>query len=130
MRVGPSTGAALTWFTGFCAALNLQLHLRRHLGYVFITTAGKIHENELIRCHLRRSLDEFGNGMRGLEGGNDTLQACQSYERFERRAVLDVGVFDSLLVAQPGVLRTDGGIIQARRDAVGELDLAVLVLQQ
>jgi len=37
---------------------------------------------------------------------------------------------DAILVTQPGVFRANGGVIEAGADAVGELNLAMLVLQQ
>ena len=56
--------------------------------------------------------------------------STQQLEAFERLAVRDRDVLGPTGVLIEAVLRTDAGIIEARRDAVRLLYLAALVLQQ
>ena len=48
----------------------------------------------------------------------------------ERLIVGGVGILDPLLIAQPGVFRSDRGVIQSGADAVRELNLSELILKQ
>ena len=47
----------------------------------------------------------------------------------ERRRVVDPGVFGAADLAQPGVLGPDRRVVEPGRDRVGQLDVAVVVLQ-
>ena len=64
-------------------------------------------------ARARRAADDFGDGVGAFERGDDAFQPRQLHERFERLVVGGVGVFDALLVAQPGVLGPDGGVVQS-----------------
>src|SRR5207245_2518204 len=79
-------------------------------------------------AHLRRASDDFRDGVRAFECGDDAFQTRQCLKRFERLVVGGVGVFHAALIVQPGVFGADGGVIQAGADAVGGLNLPELVL--
>ena len=91
--------------------------------------AGEVDDDDLVGAHLRRGLDDLGDGVARLERRDDALELGQLLECRQRLGVGCVGVLDAVRVAQPSVLRADGGVVQAGGDAVRELDLAVLILQ-
>ena len=70
-----------------------------------------------------------GDRVRRLERRQDPLFARQPLKRLERLVVVDPGVLGALRVVQPGVLGPDGGVVEAGRDRVRQLDVAVVVLQ-
>jgi len=65
----------------------------------------------------------------GFERRDNTLEFGQLLECRQRLLVGGVGVLNAVRVAQPGVLGADGGVVQTGGDAVGKLDLPILVLQ-
>src|SRR6187399_952249 len=67
--------------------------------------------------------------MRGLERGQDPLLAPETLKRVEGRGVVYPGVLSAAGLAQPGVLGAYRCVVQAGRDGVGQLDVAVTVLQ-
>ena len=67
--------------------------------------------------------------MGALQRRDDSLQLGQPQEGIQSLRVGGVGVFHAVLVLEPGVLRSNRGIVEARADAVGELDLSELVLK-
>ncbi len=60
-----------------------------------------------------RGAMHFGHGVGAFERGDDAFQPREFHERLERLVVGGVGVFDAFLVAQPGVLGADGGVVQS-----------------
>src|SRR5512140_2210366 len=77
----------------------------------------------------RRLAPHPGQGMRGLQRRNDSGQTAELTERLERLAVGDAFIPHAPGVLEPGVLGTDAGIVESRRDRVGQLHLAVSVLE-
>ena len=67
--------------------------------------------------------------MGALQRRNDAFQAAEQLDAFQRLVVGGIGVLGAAQVAQPGVLRPDAGVVQPGADAVGERDLAVVILQ-
>src|ERR1035441_7574036 len=98
----------------------------RRLRHVFIPAAREIYDDYLVFGQPGRATNNFRDGVGTLKGGDDALQAREFGERVERLVVGGIGVFDTLKVAQPGVLGPDGRVIQTRRDTVGKLNLAEL----
>ena len=62
-------------------------------------------------------------------GWNNAFQSRKANEGVQSLIIRGVGVFNALVVAQPCVLGSDGGVIQTGGNAVGHLDLAVFILQ-
>src|SRR6266446_6060305 len=89
---------------------HLQTHLDRRLRHILIAAAGEIYDDELLFAQGGSPLDDLGDGVGGFQGGNYAFEAGEFQEGRERLA--------------------DGGVVQARRYAMGELDLAELVLQE
>ena len=69
------------------------------------------------------------DGVRGLQRGQDALFAAEPLKGFERGGIIDPGVFRAAPLTEPGVLRTDRGIVEPRGDRMRQLDVAVRVLQ-
>src|ERR1051325_2337144 len=109
---------------------HLQIHFGGDMGAIFIAAAGEVDDDEVVLGEGWRKVNDFGDGMGALEGRNDAFEAGELHERFESLVVGCVSVLDAVLVAEPGVLGADGGIVEAGGDAVGKLDLAELILQQ
>jgi len=89
------------------------------LGHVLVAAAGEVDDDQLLPGHFGGALDDGGEGVGGFQGGNDALQAGEADEGVEGLGIGGEAVFDAALIAQPGVLRADGGVIEAGGDAVG-----------
>ncbi len=100
------------------------------LGDVLISTAGEVGDNDLVFGHGGGAFDDFGDGVGGFEGGDDAFELGEAEEGVEGIGVGGVGVFRAVLVTEPGVFGADGGVVESSRDGVGELDLAVIVLEE
>jgi hypothetical protein len=68
--------------------------------------------------------------MCGFKSWNDTFQTTQQLKPVQGFAIGDRHVFGTTDVLEIRVLWTDARVIQSRRDRVGGMHLAVLVLQQ
>src|SRR5436190_8823661 len=78
----------------------------------------------------RRDLRDMRQGMGGLEGRNNPLLPAAQLERVQSLVVGDRDVLYAPHIVQPRMLGADAGIIEASRNRVGVVDLAVIVLQQ
>ena len=58
-------------------------------------------------------LHHIRDRVRRFQRRNDSLRARAVLKRFQRLVVGRVGVFDASSVAQTGVLRPDGGVIES-----------------
>ena len=67
--------------------------------------------------------------MGAFERGDDAFEPGQFHERFKRLLIGGVGVLHAFFVVEPGVFGAHGGVVQTGADAVGELNLAKIVLQ-
>ena len=67
--------------------------------------------------------------MAAFQRGNDAFEAGQLHEGAQRLLVGRVAVFHTAGIVQPGVFGADRSVVQARADAVGELDLPHGVLE-
>ncbi len=86
--------------------------------------------HQMIFRPLRRQLHHLGDGVRRLQRRNDAFQPRQQLKRRERFVVGGGQIIDPAGLVQPGMLRTDAGIIEPRRNRMRVLDLAVIVHQQ
>ena len=77
-----------------------------------------------------RAADGFGHGMRGFERRNDAFRAAQRDGGIDGSLSQQAQYSARAAIVQPGVLGTDGGVIEPGRNGMGERDLAVVVLQQ
>ena len=78
---------------------------------------------------LFRQLHGVGDGVRGLQRGNDSLASREQIECLQRFGVIGRDVLGASQFAQMGVLRTDGRVIETGADRMGRCDLAVVILQ-
>ena len=99
-------------------------------GEILVAAAGKIDHHQMILRLLRRKLDHLGQRMRRLERRDDALELAAQLERRERFVVGGRQIFHAAHVVEPGMLRTDAGIIEAGGDRMRFLDLAVVIHQQ
>ena len=81
-------------------------------------------------AHLGGALDALGYGVGGLEGADDSFEMGELAEGVERFLVVGGDVFGAALIVQPGVLGSDGRVVESGGDGVGEGDLSGGVLQQ
>ena len=84
---------------------------------VFVATPGEVHEENLSGC-VRRAADGFRDGVGGFERRDDSLRAGEARAPRERLAVGRRDVLGAALVVQPGVLRSDAGVVEAGGDRV------------
>ncbi len=108
---------------------QVEAELGGSLGDVLVPAAGEVDDDDVVGWEGGRAFDGFGDGVGGFEGWDDAFEAGESDEGVEGFGVGGVGVVDAALVAEPGVFGADGGVVEAGGDAVGELDLAELVLE-
>ena len=98
--------------------------------HILVTATGQIDHDDLIALIFARLADYPGDGMRAFERGDDAFGACAELEGIERFLIGRGLVFHAADIVQPAMFGANAGIIEAGRDRVGLLDLAVLVLQQ
>src|SRR5260221_2624330 len=67
--------------------------------------------------------------MGGFERGDDAFGAGESPRSVERGGVSYGGIFCAALIGEPGVLGTDGGVVEAGGDGMSCGDLAVFGLE-
>ena len=67
--------------------------------------------------------------MSRFERGDDAFGAGESAGGIERGGVRDGGIFGAALIGEPGVLGTDGGVVETGGDGMRCRDLAVFGLQ-
>jgi hypothetical protein len=99
------------------------------LSHVFIAATAQVHDHDLIHWQFGGQIDRGGDGVARFEGGNDPFEAREFGKRGEGLFVGGVSVLDTVLVPEPGVFGTDRGVVEAGADAVGELDLAIFILE-
>ena len=80
--------------------------------------------------HQTLYVSGLGNGMGGLQSGDDSFEPSQFHEGLQGLLIRGVSVLHALLVAKPGMFGPDCRIVEACRNAVRELYLAKFVLQQ
>jgi hypothetical protein len=78
--------------------------------------------------HYRMGSEKRAKEMQKRGGRGGHLRLAQRLHAFEGLRVGDADVFGTARVLEPRVLRAHARVVQARRDAVRLLDLAVLVL--
>src|SRR5439155_15628094 len=97
--------------------------------HVLVAAAGEIENHEVVLLELREPFDKAGDGMCGFERGNNALGAREQAGGIESGLIGNRGVFGAALIGKPGVLGTDGGIVEACGNGVRGCDLPILVLQ-
>src|ERR1700682_2321341 len=96
--------------------------------HVLITAAGEIEDDEVVLGKLREALDEAGECMSRFKSRNNAFGAREQSRGIESGVISDGIVLRASLVGEPGVLRTDGRIIEAGRNRMRGGDLAIFVL--
>ena len=71
---------------------------------------------------------EEGDGVGGLEGGDDPLGAGEELDGLDGLGVRDRAVLHAAAVLQVGVLRADAGVVETGADRVRDLDLPVEIV--
>src|SRR6266550_5750206 len=93
----------------------------RTLGYgrhVLVATPGQVDQQQRFARQRRRELRGMRERVARFERRDDTLDAAALVECRERLVVGDRDVFGAAAVLEPGMLRTDSGIIQTGRDGM------------
>ena len=75
-------------------------------------------------------LGDMGERMRRFQRRNDAFELGAAAGTLQRLLVGGGEIFHAAVSLQPGMLRPDAGIIEARRNRMRLDDLAVVVLQQ
>ena len=84
----------------------------------------------MVGGQARRDLHHMRQGMRRLQRRDDSLQLAAQLKRLQRLGIGDADVFRTARVMQPGMLRPDAGIVEARADRKPFEDLPIQILQQ
>ena len=128
--------SSATWEAGRTSVVRAGRHTgapeqRGHVGDVLVAPAAEADQHRLRPAAQRpRRPAHPGEGVGGLQRGNDALEPAQRLERIERLRVGGRLVAHPPGVAQIAVLRPHAGIVEPGRDRVRRRDLAVGVLQQ
>src|SRR6266567_1526078 len=109
---------------GFCISLLAPRRIAvrpaielesRTLGYgrhVLVATPGQVDQQQRFARQRRRELRGMRERVARFERRDDTLDAAALVECRERLVVGDRDIFGAAAVLEPGMLRTDSGIIQ------------------
>src|SRR5688572_17558456 len=100
-----------------------------HAVDVLVAAAGQVDDEDGVLRELRRDLHHVRDGVRRLEGRQDALEAGQLLEAAHRFIVGRVCILGAAGLLQVRVLGPNGRVIEAGRDGVRQLDVAVLILQ-
>lgn len=102
--------------------------LIRNGKYVLIASSGQVDEDQRVLGKCRSKPSSFGNRVRGLKRGNNTLSPTQQLKRSKRVVIRCVNICCSPTVVEERMLRPDGGVVQPRRHRMGQRDLTILIL--
>src|ERR1044072_3547245 len=119
--LAPSKAAAIRSTPVAVASATGPLH---DLGQVLVAPA---RQTEHVESTLPRVLQQPGDCVRGLQGGDDPLQPRELSESRQRLPVGDRDVAGAAGIAQISVLRADPRVVEAGGDRVRLEDLALLV---
>ena len=109
---------------------KLDSQMLRHGEDVLVAPSAHVQHDVAALADLVGDLADAGQGMAGLQRGDDPLQLRAQLERLQRLGVGRRAIFGPADVLQPGVLRPDARIVEAGRDRMALQDLAVVVLKQ
>src|SRR4051812_3027569 len=96
---------------------------------ILVSTTRQVHQH--VRGWPKFPSDSLGvsDGVRRFERRENAFELRKRPERGKRLLVGDIRVLGAADRAQPGMFRTYGGVVQACRNRMRELDIAVRVLQ-
>src|SRR6266851_1961251 len=97
--------------------------------HVLVAAAREIEDDEVVFLELRETLHQAGDGVGGFECGDDAFGARKKARGIQSRLIGDGGIFGAALIGEPGVLGSDGGIVEACGNGMCRGDLPVVVLQ-
>jgi hypothetical protein len=101
----------------------------RDLLDVLVAAAAQVDDDDLVGPSARARFMPSTIAWRALQGGDDALEPRAELEGLQHLVVRGIGELDPPAVAVEGVLGPDRRVVEARRDRMGELDLAVGVLE-
>src|SRR5690625_1384034 len=96
---------------------------------VLVAASGQVHDDDAVGAEAFPDPAGAGEGVRGLDGGDDALGTAEQAEGLHGLGVGDGFVDGSAGLCEVGVLGAHGRVVQARGDGVALPGLAVLVLQ-
>ena len=97
---------------------------------VLVAATGQIQHHQMLLRAFRRELDHLGQGVRGLERGNDALELRTKQESVKRLFVGRREIGHPANVIEPRMLRPDAGIVEAGGNRMAFDDLTVVGLQK
>src|SRR5262245_1222794 len=97
---------------------------------ILVASAAHVHDQEVILRQLAGDAGHMGQRMGRFQRGDDALDARAELERRQRLVIRGRYILHAFQVMEPGALRPDARIVQARGNRMGIVDLPVLVLQQ
>src|SRR5438552_1528898 len=109
--------------------MNILQNLRDRM-HILVAATREIDDDYRIFIKIRRDLYDMSDRMRRLKCGNDSFRPGQKLKCTERLIVRHGNIFDTILIVQESMLRTDRRIVEARRNRMRRCDLSVAVLQQ
>src|SRR5262245_42538660 len=100
-----------------------------HGVHVLVAAAGEIDQNQPVRSELTCEFGRVRDGVCRLQRRKYPFMAGQHLEPVDRLGICRVRVLGAPERAEPRVLWTDRRVIETRRHGMGQLDVAVGILQ-
>src|SRR5690606_32600364 len=100
-----------------CAS-HLHAEMLGHREDVLVAAPAHVHDQKITLRQCWGKLADVGERMRRLQRRDDALQPRAELEGLQRLPVRHGGVGDPPAVLEPGVLRPDARIVEARRDGM------------
>ncbi len=97
-------------------------------GHILVAPTGKVNQQNLFLSHGRRHFHGLCQRMAGFKCWNDAFHATKRMKGMQRLVVIDGHIFGPMGVLEPGMLGSNAGIIETRRNGVGFDDLSIAVL--
>src|SRR5579859_2097076 len=98
--------------------------------HIFVSAPGNIQNHKLVALHLRSTVHQLRQCVRRFQGGDNSLDSCESLRGFDCVLVSYRCVLCTPAVREPCVFRPDRRVIESRRNRMRCRNLPVERLQQ
>ena len=108
---------------------SLNVQLAGQNAHVLVAASREVHHQYVMGGQRGSKAQGLGHGVGAFERGKNAFSARERDDCVEGGGIVLRDVLGAAGVVKRGVLGADGGVVEARRDGMGERDLAVLILQ-
>src|SRR5271168_3336761 len=97
--------------------------------HVFVATARKVEDDQVVGGHFGNAFDQTCNGVRGFERRDDAFDARKKARCIERGRIRNRGILGAAFIGEPRVLRANGRIVETSGNGMRGGNLPVFGLQ-